>query len=118
MTPTTTTCSNYSAAGREFAAKALALGFTIEVKDHGGEGGCVLTISKSFTPGDAAAYVSVDGDASHLIHSVPVVSYGSTWGTTSEGVGGHAGLTGGYYRLNRSGVSKRFATAAAKAARS
>ena len=76
----------------------------------------LVTIRKSFAAGDAAAYVRCDGDGPSVLALVPCVSAGSTWGTDGASVGGAAGLSGGYYRLNVSGVSKRFTTALAKLA--
>lgn len=93
-----------------FLSAATADGFTVSVKPG------LVTIKASFTPGDRDAYVAHDGTAYGLLAGLHTVAPGSTWGTTSDGVGGHAGLTGGYYRLSKSGVSKRFTTALAKAA--
>jgi hypothetical protein len=74
----------------------------------------IVEITRSFEPGDLDAYRSADLDALGVMRLVPTSYPGSTWGTTSDGVGGHAGLTGGYYRLVKSGVSASFAKALAK----
>lgn len=71
----------------------------------------VVTVTRRFTPGDVGSYTAAERDAWELIRQVPTVTYGSTWGTTSDGVGGHAGLTAGEMRLSCSGVSKRFTAA-------
>lgn len=107
--------SKTQVAAEEFLAEVADAGFKVEVKNFGGTGGAVLTLTTTFPAGDHAAYVKADMDAAHLMSAVKVVDYGATWGTTSDGVGGHAGLTDGYYLLNKSGVSKRFVAAVAKA---
>lgn len=95
-----------------FLAAAKADGFTVT---FGRQSDSVVTVEKTFTPGDTAAYLDAGVVAYRLLGMCPAVSAGTTWGTTSDGVGGHAGLTGGYYRLSKSGVSKRFTNAAKKA---
>lgn len=67
----------------------------------------VVTISTTFTPGDNDAYIDADGEAYPLLSDLPRTRPGSTWGTTSDGVGGAVGRDNGYYRLNVSGVDKR-----------
>ena len=99
------TASNATLQARAFAAAAAEYGFTWSAK------GDMVTIQRSFAPGDRDAYVAADGDAYSVMALAPVLYSGTTWGTTSDGVGGHAGMTGGYYRLNKSGVSKRFINA-------
>lgn len=94
----------------DFVRKVTELGFRVERERTSG----VVTVSTTFSPGDTQAYIMADSDAHALISDVPVVTYGSTWGTTSDGVGGHAGMMGGYVRLSKSGVSKRFVTALVK----
>lgn len=91
---------------KNFAARAKARGFEVEISDRG-----VVTISLDFAPNDRSAYVAADMDAYPLLMLLPQTSPGSVWGTTSDGIGGHAGLTGGYYRLSKSGVSKRVISA-------
>lgn len=105
MATTAPTASTLAAA---FMAEATDLGFQVSVKPG------LVTIYQSFTPGDRDAYVRCDGDGPVLLLQCPIVAPGSTWGTDGASVGGHAGLVGGYYRLNTSGVSKRFTTALAK----
>lgn len=95
----------------EFLTEATNAGFTVTVKAFPDR---VVTIETAFTPGDRDAYIAADGAAGALMLAVPTVTYGTTWGTDGSGVGGHAGMAGGYYRLNKSGVSKRFANALAK----
>ena len=113
MTTTQTNPSKSAIRAAEFLAAAKARGFSVEVKNYGQD--AVVTIEARFTPGDADAYVGYDISHFGVLALVPVVTYGSTWGTDSASVGGHAGLTNGYYRMNKSGVSKRFASAVAKA---
>jgi len=95
--------------GFTWAADARAEGFTVAVHDHGGTGGVVISLTKVFAPDDTDAYIDAENAAQFLLAEVPKVAYGSTWGSTSDGVGGHAALTTGFFILNASGVSKRFA---------
>ncbi len=111
---TTAAPSKTAVAVSEFLAAAREYGYRTEVKFVSG-GDAIVTIEASFEPGDRDAYVRFDGSAYSVLRYAPVVTYGSTWGTDGASVGGHAGLTGGYYRLSKSGVSKRFAKALIKA---
>lgn len=95
------------AAGAEWAKKARESGWSVS------GGGGVLTISRTFTPGDRAAYVDADMDACSIMSGVPVVGPGSTWGSTSDGIGGCVAIDRGVYTLKRSGVSKNFTNGAA-----
>lgn len=97
------------AEGAAFAVEARNRGFGVRVKDYGGTGGVVLELSTTFAPGDANDYVTIENIAWALLSGVPRVAYGSTWGSTSDGVGGHAALVSGRFVLATSGVSKRFA---------
>lgn len=100
--------------GKAWAAEALAEGVSsISFRDHGGMGGVVIEIVVDFAAGDLDAYIAAENLASLFMAEVPVVAYGSRWGTTSDGVGGHAGLHAGRMSLLQSGVSKRFAQGAA-----
>lgn len=67
----------------------------------------VVTIVTTFDPGDNDAYVTADGEAYAILSDLPRTGSGSTWGTTSDGVGGAVGRDNGYYKLNVSGVNKR-----------
>lgn len=91
-----------------FVTAAREAGFAWSIR------GTVVTITKSFEPGDADAFVAADGDGPSVLWLVPIVASGSVWGTDGGSVGGAAGLAQGTYRLNVSGVSKRFAAALAK----
>lgn len=105
METTTVTPNGIASA---FHATVTSRGFTIHVKPG------LVTIKASFAPNDRSAYVAHDMDAYGLLAMLPTTASGSVWGTTSDGVGGHAGLVGGYYRLSKSGVSKRVTSALAK----
>lgn len=100
------------AEGIDWGAKARAAGFTVKVKDYGGTGGVIVSLTKTFAPGDTDAYIDTENEANFLLWEVPVVAYGSKWGSTSDGVGGHAALTSGNFELLQSGISKRFALGA------
>jgi len=114
-TPTMTITARKATAadGKAWAADALNEGVTaIAYRDYGGTGGVVLEVRVDFTPGDLDGYVAAENLASFVMSEVPTVAYGSRWGTTSDGVGGHSGLTSGSMVLLQSGVSKRFAKGA------
>lgn len=109
MTNTTAPKSTAADQAARFLAECREAGFEVS------GGGGVVTISKSFTPGDRAAYVECDMTGPLLLCQVPKTGPGSTWGTDGGSIGGHAGLVGGYYRLKASGCSKRFTAALVKA---
>lgn len=90
-----------------FKAKCAELGATYSARDT------VVTVMKRFTPGDVAAYSDAESDCYTLLALVPN-SGGSMWGTDSGSIGGHVGCTGGYCKINRSGVKKRFTAALLK----
>jgi len=89
------------------AAEAAKLGLTVTVTPAG-----IVTAERYFTPGDVPAYVDAEADCLHLLARCPSRG-GSTWGTTSDGVGGAIGMANGYCRVNTSGVSKRLVRALA-----
>lgn len=74
----------------------------------------ILTISKSFTPGDLNAYVDIEGECYGILEMLNSTSAGSIWGSTSDGIGGHVAVTKGYYVINKSGGDKRVLSALAK----
>jgi hypothetical protein len=88
--------------GARFAADAKAKGFRV-----GGHDG-VVSLHKAIPIGDTEAYVACENEARRLIHSAPVVSSGSTWGSTSSSVGGGIAIDTGRFELHMSGVSKNF----------
>lgn len=94
--------------GIAWAAQARAAGYQVSTRNYGSD--AVIIVRRHFTPGDADTYVRLQAEAEAIVNEAPAVTYGSTWGTTSDSVGGHAGLTQGYVEVLRSGVSKRFAS--------
>jgi hypothetical protein len=74
----------------------------------------LVTASRTFEPGSASLYVASETDALTILGMVPMVRPGTVWGTTSDGVGGHAGMIGGYVRINKSGVSANLCKALRK----
>lgn len=96
----------------QFVAKCKDYGFSFAVK-----GESVVTVSKQFVAGNSEAYCDAENEAFNIMALCPRTQLGSQWGTTSDGIGGHVGLTGGYMTLNKSGVSKRFIAALRKAVR-
>jgi len=105
----TTTAPKVSAKAQaeKFAAACRADGFFWTTWDS------IVTIQKTFPKGSATEYTAADSIAGYLLSLAPLRG-GSVWGTTSDGVGGYAGLNGGYYRLNKSGAGARFLTELAK----
>lgn len=110
---TTLAPTKYEAAAADFVAEIEAHPILnrIWVRDT------VVTITGEFTPGDTNAYVTCDATAESILALLPMTYPGTVWGTDGRSVGGHAGLTGGYFRLSKSGVGKRYARAVARAAR-
>jgi hypothetical protein len=104
---TTTTYRATKADGTAWAADARAAGFRPIYRND------VIEVETSFTPGDANAYMAAESAATALLRVVPRVTYGTTWGSTSDGVGGHAALTSGQFYLAVSGVSRRFGSGVA-----
>lgn len=90
-----------------FLAQCTAKGVRIERA-----AGSIVTLYKAFTPGDAAAYTAAETDVS-ILYDTPGAG-GSVWGTDGGSMGGAIGLAGGYMRLNKSGVAKRFVAKLAK----
>lgn len=100
--------TNTTTTAAEFLAEARSLGFSVSAKPG------IVTITRCFAPGDSAAFVACDGDGPALLASVPTVASGSVWGTDGASVGGMVAIQNGRYKLNVSGVSKRFTTAIVK----
>jgi hypothetical protein len=73
----------------------------------------IVTITRTFTPGDHNAYTRCDMSGSSILGLVPAKG-GSEWGTDGASIGGYAGLRRGEYQLNISGVSIRFTDALKK----
>lgn len=69
--------------------------------------GCVVTISRSFSPGDTSAFVDCDMVAGTYLSELPATSSGSTWGTDGGSIGGAVAVKTGRFSLNRSGISKK-----------
>jgi len=103
---------NNNPAPSEIASKVLSMaketGFAVSVR------GSVLSVRKSFTPGDCDAYTMAEGDANSILGMVKRTEPGSTWGTDGGSIGGYVGLKGGYMELHKSGCSKRILSAIAK----
>jgi hypothetical protein len=68
-----------------------------------------ITVETRFEPGDAQAYRLAEGRCLEVLRLFRQVRGGTTWGTDSGSVGGHAGLTEGRCRMNKSGVEIRMA---------
>src|SRR5438105_1927545 len=59
-----------------------------------------VTVEAAFAPGDTAAYIKAERDCNAILGRFRMTRSGTTWGTDSASVGGHAGLTGGYCRMS------------------
>src|SRR4051794_5979962 len=91
----------------EFVAGAT--GWNVQLIRRAGSSSVVVQVERTFGAADVAAYRAFERDAEALLDLAPITTPGSTWGTDSASVGGHASLTGGYMRLSKSGVSVRWA---------
>jgi hypothetical protein len=91
---------------------AATLGATVTAIPSG-----VVTVRADFTPGDLAGYVSAEDACATVIAQVPQTGPGSTWGTTSDTVGGYAAVRTGVCRIKMSGVPRRLARQLAAGAR-
>lgn len=91
-----------AAAAAEIRAAAVELGVTVSAR------GSVVTAVLDFPVGDRAAYAAAEDACLDIIARFPA-SGGSTWGTTSDGVGGLAAIKSGRCRINVSGVPLRLA---------
>lgn len=92
----------------KFLTMCKQCGFSYTIKSES-----VLGIRKHFTPGDKAAFTDCDMCAFDILGLAPLKG-GSVWGTDGGSVGGHVGLTRGYYELNKSGQAKSFMKALAQ----
>ena len=91
-----------------FLSAARAEGFVVTVKNPS-----VVSVSKSFTPGDKSVFTGCDMIASSILDKLGARG-GSMWGTDGGSVGGAVALKSGNFSLNVSGVSKRVTTALSK----
>jgi hypothetical protein len=101
------TATKSEVVAQEFVDACRNAGWKIEVNFQ------IVRIVKRFAPGDNNAYIDADGEAFHLLAMAPLRG-GSVWGTDGGSVGGHVGLTNGYYELKKSGSGSRFLKAVAK----
>jgi hypothetical protein len=99
----------------EFARVVKQGGWTVEFWRESAYSAIGCTVEKRFPAGDGNAYASAETEANYLLSFLPMMYPGTVWGTDGRSVGGHAGLTGGYMRLSKSGCGARVAKALAKA---
>lgn len=105
-----------AALGKKIADEAKQKGIRIRFSEDRG----VVTLEKEFDPAQTdpcsgdGGYVRAEYDCAHLIALFRQTRPGSTWGTTSDGVGGYAAQRSGLMVLNRSGISKRVANAVSR----
>jgi hypothetical protein len=90
-------------------SKVEAAGFRVSAH------GCIVTLSRTFAPGDHSAFVDCDMFAEGYLLELPQTQPGSTWGTDGGSVGGYFAVQSGNFRLNRSGISKRVIAKLARA---
>ncbi len=93
---------------REIVAMCRRLGWQYSTN------GSVLTIQKRFTPGDNEGLVQCDMEYGSILGLLHRTSSGSDWGTDCGGIGAMSALNSGYFRMQRSGGSKRVLAALAK----
>ncbi len=87
---------------------ANRLGFDLSVS------GCVLTITKQFSPGSNDGFVECDMTYYDVLGLLPQTAAGSVWGTDGGGIGGMVALKSGHFKMNKSGGSKRVLSAIAR----
>jgi hypothetical protein len=75
--------------------------------------GSIVTITKSFTPGDKNGFCDCDGEYYSILSLAPLKG-GSIWGTDGGGIGGMSALNSGFFKMNKSGSGKRFLNELAK----
>ena len=93
----------------DFVATAKERKVEIEIRN-----GNILTLSKTFPKASNAGF-AVDAETDcGLIYEVPQSSAGSTWGTTSDGIGFLNAISSGCMIINRSGVNKNWLKKLAK----
>lgn len=96
-------------AAASFLAAARKHGFAVSIRDG------IVSISKSFAPGDKAAFCECDCIGPMVLDLVPLKG-GSVWGTDGGSVGGYSAVANGRYTLNKSGrTGLRFVAALAAA---
>lgn len=93
--------SPYAVTPEHFLTLCQNRGVTIEEVSN------ILTLCKTFPAGDSAAYADAETMVG-IIYEAPTTQAGSVWGTDGGSIGGYVGLKGGYMRLHKSGVSKRW----------
>ena len=72
----------------------------------------VLTLSRRFQAGDNKAFTDAESLVS-VIYDAPG-NGGSVWGTDGGGIGGMVAMNSGVFRMNKSGVQKRWLAKLAK----
>jgi hypothetical protein len=85
-------------------AKAEEYHLTVTAHDQ------IVSVYGNFTPGDKAAYVTIENRANEILRMFRQVRNGSVWGTDSGSVGGALALGKGKFLLNKSGCEKRLAS--------
>jgi hypothetical protein len=100
--------SHSSEIARQVISIAKARGWIVEVDNE------IFRARKPFTPKNLDAYLQADTEWYSFVTLIDRTRPGSTWGTTSDGVGGHSALERGCYEINMSGGSKRILKAISK----
>jgi len=93
---------------RNIKEMADRLGWTINVR------GSILTIYKTFTPGNNDELVTADMEYGSILGLLPRSRPGSDWGTDCGGMGSIEALKTGHFTMNKSGGNKRVLNALAK----
>lgn len=104
------TPSKSSVAAASFLAAAKAAGFSVTIPQFPSG---VVSVEKSFTPGDMDAFATCDMRAPGVLAKLGAKG-GSQWGTDGGSVGGHSAIIHGRFKMNQSGVPLRLAAALAK----
>lgn len=105
-TPSTSTATPATIAERaveEAKSHAARLGvyFALHTRND------LVEVVARFDANDSKQYVAVESAAYSVLRHFRQTRPGSTWGSTSDGVGGHAALVSGQFHLCKSGIAKR-----------
>lgn len=95
---------------KEFVAECRNRDWCVEIpqKDD------VIRIFKYFQSKDVDQFVKADSEYYNLLSMIPQKYPGSIWGTDGGGVGAFSAIQSGVFKMNKSGVSKRFTKALRK----
>lgn len=69
--------------------------------------GTIIELKRSFKERSNHTYIELEAAADRILSLIKQTTAGSTWGSTSDSVGGALALQNGVFRMCKSGCSKR-----------